>query len=159
MPVSREQKRFAEVHLMRTIVTLPFLIAMMVSLFPLFTNTANFVKAHFAWRDVEAEVMVVTSDTSYFRYRHEKDKTFHTGSVTTQKVLWCIPFGEPPHENDSVKIAYNPSKPTEYVVYHKIYCSLLTWGIIEILAFFLYFDLDARMKEHIRKTTNIRLTG
>ena len=160
MPMSRDMKIISGLYMRRKIVTFPFFIAMIVAIFPLFTNIFHFAKAHFVWSDTEAEIMVVSEDEiSYFRYFNKKENTYHTGSLFRQKVLWCIPFGTAPYASESIKVAYNPSNPSEYLIYPKIYCGLLTWGIIEVVCFFLYFELEAKMKEHIRKTTNVRLTG
>jgi len=160
MPMSTDEKILARAYLRRKMVTFPFFVIMIAAIFPFLTNGVQWAKGHFGWSQVDAEVMVVSDDIIYFRYLTARnDNAYHTGSVPKQKVLWCIPFGHSPHEYDSIKVAYNPSKPTEYIVYTKLYCKLITWGFIGIMSFLLYSDLEERMKEHIRKTTNIRLTG
>ena len=160
MALSTDDKIILKANLRRRIATFPFLIAMIVALFPLFTNGVQWVRAQLLWNKTEAEIMVIASnDVSYFRYIHEKMGTSHTGSVPKQKLLWLIPFGEKPEERGKIQIAYNPAKPSEYIVFTRIYCESLTWFIIEVLSIILYLRTDTRIKEKIRKETHVRLTG
>ena len=160
MPLSRDNKIILKANLKRRIVTFPFLVMMVVALFPLFTSGGRWIKSQFGWNKTDAKIMVISSnDVSYFRYIHEKKGTSHTGSVPRQKLLWLVPFGAEPEERGTVQIAYNPSKPSEYIVYTRIYCELLTWFIIEVLSVILYLWADTKIKEKIRKETSGRLTG
>ena len=156
MPVSVDEKIIMKAYLSRKIRTLPFLVIMLLSLLPLSTLSFEWVRGQLAWHKTIAEVVMVTDDGgAYYNYTIEKTGETFDGILQPYRVLIYYSIGKPPKVHDTFEMAYNIKDPRERIIFHRVEMQMLTWAIVFVFCFVIYFWLEW----DIKKRSNIRIAG
>lgn len=149
-----DDQRVRNASIRRMLVTVPFLVVMTVSLLPMGMYGINWLRGKWVWHPTEAIVTMVPSEESVY-YSYLKDDVPYYGSFVRPKLLFMIPYGDELKVDDELLISYKVDDPAQHVVFVKQECNVLTWVIIFVASFFLYFALDSVMKH----SAKVRLTG
>lgn len=156
MPVSVDEKIIMKAYLSRKIRTFPFLIIMLFSLLPLGTFSFEWARGQLAWHKTVAEVVMVTDDGgAFYNFTNEKTGETFNGTLPSYKVLIHYTIGKPLKVHDTFEMAYNTKNPKERVIFHRVEMQMLTWAIVFVFCFIMYFWLEW----DIKKRSNIHIAG
>ena len=156
MAMTPDEKAVMKTYLSRKLRTLPFLIIMFFSLLPLCHVSFQWVRGQLAWHKTEAQVILVNEDGGgEYQYSVTRTGESFKGTYYPYRILFHYQIGKPLHENDIVRISYNPKKPDDHVVFHRLELQMLTWGIVFVFCFVIYFWLEWAIK----KRETIKIAG
>ena len=156
MPMSVDDKAIMKVYLSRKIRTMPFLIIMIFSLLPLGMFSFNWVRGQLAWHKTEAEVIMVNDDGGgFYRYMNERTGESFSGTYYPYRVLIHYQIGKSVQVHDTLRMAYNPKEPSTHVLFAKLELQMLTWGVVFVFCFIIYFWLEWVLK----KRAKIKIAG
>ena len=156
MPLSVDDKAVLKAYLSRKVRTVPILILMLFSLFPLSMFTFRWIGSQLAWHKTEAEIVMVNEDgDGFYRYTSSRTKETFSGIYTPTKILMHFRIGNAVQPGDRIPMAYNPEKPSERVLFPDLEQKMLTWMIVFLVCFVTYFWLEWVLK----KRSKIRIPG
>lgn len=156
MPMSVDERAVLKTYMSRKLRTVPILILMLFSLLPLSMFTFDWVRGQLAWKKTQAEIVMINEDGGgFYRYTYEKTGESFSGTYYPYRVLVHYQIGKQLHVHDQISMAFNPSKPTQHVLFPKLELQMLTWAIVFIFCFIIYFWLEWVIK----KRSKIKIAG
>lgn len=156
MPMSVDDKAVMREYMSRKIRTIPILILMLFSLMPLCVYSFRWVRSQLMWHKTEAEIVMVNEDGGgFYRYTNRKTEETFSGTYEPYRILIHYQIEKDVQVHDTIRIAYNPNKPSEHVVFLKLELQMLTWLIVFLFCFVIYFWLEWVLK----KRSRIRIAG
>lgn len=156
MPMSVDEKALFKTYMSRKIRTIPLLILMLFSLFPLGMFSFQWVCGQLSWHKTEAEVVMVNADGGgFYRYKISKTGEVLSGTYQPRKILVHYQIDKNAEVGDKIKIAYNPNKPSERVLFADLELKMLTWLIVFLFCFITYFWMEWVLK----KRAKIKIAG
>lgn len=156
MPMSVDEKAIVKTYLSRKLRTLPILIIMIFSFLVLCTHAFDWARGQLVWRKIDVEITMVNEDGGgFYRCIDEKTGEIISGTYAPYRILLHYQISKPLKVHDVVRIAYNPRKPNEKVVFARLELQMLTWSIVFVFCFIIYFWLEWVIK----KRAKIKIAG
>ena len=156
MSMSLDEKAVLKTYVSRKLRTIPFLILMLFSLLPLCMFSFRWVRGQLAWNKTEAEVIMVNQDGGgFYRYINSRTEETFSGTYYPYRILVHYRIGKAMQVHDTIRMAYNPDKPSEHVLFPKLEIQMLTWLIVFVFCFVIYFWLEWVLK----KRAKIKIAG
>ena len=156
MPYSPEEKAIIRSYMYRKIRTIPFFVMIFISFAILCSDAFQWVRGQLAWNKTDAIITLVTSETGYqYQYICNKDEMIYKSSTTRPKLFWYFSYKKDLQEDEILEIAYNSKNPNQHVIFQKLESRMITWGIIFLFCFIMYFWLESVFK----RKAQIRLVG
>ena len=156
MPMSVDDKAVLKTYLSRKIRTVPILILMIFSLLPLCMFSFQWVCGQLAWHKTEAEIIMVNENGGgFYRYINERNGESFSGTYYPYRILVHYQIGQAMQVHDKIRMAYNPNKPSEHVLFPKLEMQMLTWLSVFVFCFIIYFWLEWVLK----KRAKIKIAG
>lgn len=156
MAMSIDEKAIVKTYLSRKIRTIPFLVLMIFSLLPLGMFTFSWVRGQLWWNKTDAEVVMVNDDGGgFYRYTLERTGESFSGTYYPYRILIHYQIGKSVNVHDKIPIAYNPKDPVSHVIFSRLEYSMVTWLIVFVFCFVVYFWLEWVLK----KRAKIKIAG
>ena len=156
MPMSVDEKAIMKAYMSRKVRTVPILILMLFSMLPLCTFSFQWVCGQLAWHKTEAEVVMVNDDGGgFYRYTCRKTKETFSGTYYPYRILIHYRIGKAVQVGDKIRMAYNPNKPSERVLFQDLEMKMATWLIVFVFCFITYFWMEWVLK----KRSKIKIAG
>lgn len=156
MPMSIDDKIIAKAYLSRKIRTVPFLILMIFSLLPLCMFSFDWVRGQLWWHKTEAEVIMVNDDGGgFYRYQNERTEESFSGTYYPYRILVHYRIGRAVSLHDTIRMSYDPKDPSHHVLFPKLELRILTWFVVFVFCFVMYFWLEWTLK----KRAKIKIPG
>ena len=156
VPMSVDEKAYFKTYMSRKVRTVPILILMLFSLLPLCMFSFQWVSSQLTWHKTEAEIVMVNADGGgFYRYTNTRTGETFSGTYYRYKILIHYQIGQAVQVHDKIRMAYNPNKPSEHVLFPRLEIQMLTWLIVFIFCFIIYFWLEWVLK----KREKIRIAG
>ena len=156
MPMTLDEKAVMKTYMSRKIRTVPILILMVFSLLPLCMFSFQWICGQLSWHKTEAEIVMVNADGGgFYRYTNSKSGELFSGTYYPYRILVHYQIGKAMQVHDKIRMAYNPNKPSEHVLFPKLEMQMLTWLIVFCFCFIIYFWLEWVLK----KRAKIKIAG
>ena len=153
-----EEKKVMKAYMHRKIRTMPLLVMAIIAILLTGMFAFQWVRANLSWHKTEATIMMVSTaqgEIYQYRYTCERDGKLYSGAVARPKLFYSIPYTPLLHEKDTMTMAYQIDHPNRHVVFCNLESRMMTWFIIFLFCFIMYFWMEYDLK----KRSNIRLTG